>query len=633
MVGLSLAGLGPVVIAATAAAGPASTAAAIPGTAPTVGAVSVRDFGALGSGSGDDTAAFAAAISAASGPNAVRYPAGPSGASQGVVYVPAGTYRLLNLTFKSNVRMEVDAGAVLQQAGGRHASSPAGYPPAPAIVLWDGPPGAPLRNVSLVGVGASPGGVKSTATPGVAGWSADNDFTFNLDPQATDANNLVSGLMAVNVDGFLVANVFSIQNDFLPSTAPTTDAGWWPSSRKAALGLRARTDTPLNGPDFYDPHNGTIANWLNVRSPRGFGPNQVNSGHILTFSHIYSQGGTALRFETDTSNQKKFGSEVRSVTADDIAGVNCNRAVSFAPHFQVNYDVHVSNVEATACYQGVMESIDGGIPVAQRGSFVRSSISAVTVTGGADAEVPTPGQNGLWTIGPSSQAFGRDSEASWAVTYAASGVACGGTFQWPSDPIQTTEGVTQPVCTPRTANPTVPSAPSAGSATLHLADASVWFSPATSDGGSPIRNYTVTSSPEGRTSTGTTSPILVPALTAGTSYTFTVHATNDVGQGPESSPSNQITVMPPDAPTGLTGVALSTSRLKLTWKSVARATSYSVLRSTSSSGPYTVVGSTTGIRFTDTGLKPHTTYYYVVQAVTPSGTSAASSPVSVTTLG
>ncbi|MDQ1364376.1 MAG: hypothetical protein QOE57_418, partial [Acidimicrobiaceae bacterium] len=78
--------------------------------------------------------------------------------------------------------------------------------------------------MSLVGVGASPGGVKSTATPGVAGWSADNDFTFNLDPQATDANNLVSGLMAVNVDGFLVANVFSIQNDFLPSTAPTTDA-------------------------------------------------------------------------------------------------------------------------------------------------------------------------------------------------------------------------------------------------------------------------------------------------------------------------------------------------------------------------------------------------------------------------
>ena len=367
---LSLAGLGSVAIeGAAAAAGPPTTA--ITGTAPTSGAVTVRDFGALGSGSGDDTAAFAAAIAAASGPNAVRYPAGPTGASQGVVYVPAGTYRLLNLTFKSNIRMEVDAGAVLQQAGGRHAGAPPGYPPAPAIVLWDGPPGAPLGNVSLVGVGASRGGVKSTASPGVAGWSADNDFTFNLDPQATDANDLVSGLMAINVDGFLVANVFSIQNDFLPSTAPTTDAGWWPSSRKAALGLRARTDTPLNGP-FYDPHNGTIANWLNIRSPRGFGPNQVNSGHNLTFSHIYSQGGTALRFETDTSNQKKFGSEVRSVTADDIAGVNCNRAVSFAPHFQDNFDVHVSNVQAMACYQGIVESIDEGIPVARRGSFVRT---------------------------------------------------------------------------------------------------------------------------------------------------------------------------------------------------------------------------------------------------------------------
>ena len=257
----------------------------------------------------------------------------------------------------------------------------------------------------------------------------------------------------------------------------------------------------------------------------------------------------------------------------------------------------------------------------------------MTVTGGTEAEVLTPGQNGLWTIGPSSQAFGRDSDASWAVTYAASGVACSGPFQWPSDPIQTTQGVTQPVCTPRTVNPTVPSAPSAGSATLHLAAASVWFSPADSDGGSPIRAYTVTSSPEGRTATGTTSPILVPALTAGTTYTFTVHATNDVGQGPESSPTNQITVMPPDAPTGLTGVALSSSRSRLTWKRVARVSSYSVLRSMSSSGPFTVVGSTTGIRFTDTGLQPHTTYYYVVEAVTPSGTSTPSTPVAVTTLG
>jgi len=69
-----------------------------------------------------------------------------------------------------------------------------------------------------------------------------------------------------------------------------------------------------------------------------------------------------------------------------------------------------------------------------------------------------------------------------------------------------------------------------------------WTAPA-DDGGSTITGYTVTSSPGALTATWTSGPLqaTVTGLTNGTSYTFTVTATNAVGTGPASSPSNAVT--------------------------------------------------------------------------------------------
>ena len=65
----------------------------------------------------------------------------------------------------------------------------------------------------------------------------------------------------------------------------------------------------------------------------------------------------------------------------------------------------------------------------------------------------------------------------------------------------------------------------------------VSFRPPTSNGGSIITSYTVTSSPDGITATGTASPILVKGLTAGTSYTFSITATNAGGTSIPSAPT------------------------------------------------------------------------------------------------
>jgi hypothetical protein len=81
---------------------------------------------------------------------------------------------------------------------------------------------------------------------------------------------------------------------------------------------------------------------------------------------------------------------------------------------------------------------------------------------------------------------------------------------------------------------TVPGPPTSVTASAGNASASVAFVAPTNNGGSAITGYTVTSSPGGITATGATSPINVTGLTNGTAYTFTVVATNAIGN---SSPS------------------------------------------------------------------------------------------------
>jgi hypothetical protein len=79
------------------------------------------------------------------------------------------------------------------------------------------------------------------------------------------------------------------------------------------------------------------------------------------------------------------------------------------------------------------------------------------------------------------------------------------------------------------------------SATAGNAQATVTFTAPTNDGGAAITAYTVTSSPGGFTATGSASPLTVTGLSNGTAYTFTVVATNSVGDSVASSASAPVT--------------------------------------------------------------------------------------------
>ena len=112
--------------------------------------------------------------------------------------------------------------------------------------------------------------------------------------------------------------------------------------------------------------------------------------------------------------------------------------------------------------------------------------------------------------------------------------------------------------------PTIPGAPTNVSASSGDAQATVSWTPPASDGGSPVTSYTVTAllngvpAGIGATVGGGATGALVLGLTNGLAYTFSVHATNAIGNGPESAQSAAVTpaaITGPDMSITMTGPA------------------------------------------------------------------------------
>jgi arabinogalactan endo-1,4-beta-galactosidase len=79
----------------------------------------------------------------------------------------------------------------------------------------------------------------------------------------------------------------------------------------------------------------------------------------------------------------------------------------------------------------------------------------------------------------------------------------------------------------------------------------------------------------------------------------------------------------PDAPANL-AARPGNSQIALSWAAVSGASLYHIYRSISPGSTGTLVGSTGGTSYTDTGLSNGTLYYYRLTAVTPAGESSAS---------
>ena len=116
-------------------------------------------------------------------------------------------------------------------------------------------------------------------------------------------------------------------------------------------------------------------------------------------------------------------------------------------------------------------------------------------------------------------------------------------------------------------------------------------------------------------------------LNAGTTYYFTVQATNSGGSSAVSDVASATTALAP--PASLTATPGNT-QITLTWPAVTGATSYVLQRSGVTGGPYTTIGTPTGPSYTDNGLTNGTPYFYVVAANNAAGPGATSEEATAT---
>ncbi len=172
-----------------------------------------------------------------------------------------------------------------------------------------------------------------------------------------------------------------------------------------------------------------------------------------------------------------------------------------------------------------------------------------------------------------------------------------------------------------------PSAPLNVTAVAGNGEATISFAPPANTGGSEITGYKVISQPGGITVSGTKSPITITELTNGTAYTFSVIATNSVGDSPASASSISVTPTAPagspGAPTNVTAVA-GNGQATISFTPPADnggnpVTEYKV---TSQPGGITVTGTKSPITITE--LTNGTSYTFTVQAINSAGSSAAS---------
>ena len=187
-------------------------------------------------------------------------------------------------------------------------------------------------------------------------------------------------------------------------------------------------------------------------------------------------------------------------------------------------------------------------------------------------------------------------------------------------------------------NPVVPGAPPDAptniSASAGLRSATVsWTAPP--DEGRPITQYTVTSSPGAIVTAVSGNPpatsSLVGGLQSGTSYTFTVTATNQLGTGPASAASSAVTPygpppLPTTAPTDVRASA-GFGYATVNWTAATSdpgtpVTSYTVA---ASPGPIALTASGSATSLVVGGLK-RGTYTFTVTPTTSGGSGPTSAP-------
>jgi hypothetical protein len=172
---------------------------------------------------------------------------------------------------------------------------------------------------------------------------------------------------------------------------------------------------------------------------------------------------------------------------------------------------------------------------------------------------------------------------------------------------------------------TAPGAPEDVVAAGGNGQAAVSWDPPLDDGDAPVTSYTAVADPGGQSCSTSGTSCVVAGLSNGTSYTFSVTATNLKGTGPASAPSSAVTpIGPPSAPSGLVANPAD-GAAHLSWTAPATNGGSEIIEMTATASPGGASCSTTGTSCTIDGLMNGLEYTFRVSATNAAGAGPLSS--------
>jgi hypothetical protein len=340
-------------------------------------------FSAHCDGVQDDSAAFTAAILyAAAHPDPAVL--GKAGAPQGVVHVPhsatgRNTCRIFRVRLRSNVRLIIDPGVTIEQHGNARGFlfSLAG-----------------TTNASILS-GARPPGVTSDH------WRVD------VDAARTGGNRDIHPIQVG--DG-----------SYAEIEGPSFLANWSQPMTPPAAARFKTTSAMIHYGD--GANNVWLENALAWHIPAGYGLTEVNAGDHLHFAGIFSQGGVALRLET---NPSKSSEGIDTVDATGVSGKRGLAAVNLSAHSLSVTNVVVTGVTARGESRGIHITNAAGY-ADPGGGTVTATITGGCIYAGRRAQIRTG--DDVWRVGRSVTAVDAVGVDPSKLHVTVTGVGAAGTF-------------------------------------------------------------------------------------------------------------------------------------------------------------------------------------------------------------
>ena len=332
--------------------------------------------------------------------------------------------------------------------------------------------------------------------------------------------------------------------------------------------------TQVSGSLVMPPNTGQILQTLSASvpgAPVGVSAAAGDASATVSFSAPGSDGGSAITGYTVTaadSTTPANGGQTKAAGGSPVTVTGLTNGDAYT--FTVSATNGVGSGPASAPSNSVTPSAPSSVPGAPVG------VSAAAGDASATVSFSAPGSDGgsaitgytVTAADSTTPANGGQTKAAGGSPVTVTGLTNGDAYTFT---VSATNGVgSGPASAPSnsvtpSAPASVPGAPVGVSAAAGDASATVSFSAPGSDGGSAITGYTVTAADSttpangGQTKAAGGSPVTVTGLTNGDAYTFTVSATNGVGSGPASAPSNSVTpsapASVPGAPVGVSAVA------------------------------------------------------------------------------